>query len=110
MPFGKRIYLKNFTAIKLRENRLNDNHTLRQDAKAFLPAFCLLLKQLHPQELTQFCFIFLFQKKVESNHPSPAEMKHPESSSLFSSTFLHQLTHGNSTTREGLGKNHKIVA
>jgi len=35
MPFGTRIYLNFFTSIKLRENRLNDNHTLRQDAKAF---------------------------------------------------------------------------
>jgi len=50
MPFGTRIYLKICTAIKLRENRLNDNRTLRQDAKDFLPAFCLL----HPREVIQF--------------------------------------------------------
>jgi len=101
MPFGMRIYFKICTAIKLHETWLNDNQTLLQEAKAFLPAFCLLLKQLHPQELTQFYFIFLLQNKVESNHPSPADIKYPESSSLFFSTFPHQLTH-NSTTREGL--------
>jgi hypothetical protein len=39
MPFGTRMYLKICTEIKLRENRLNDNHTLCQEAKAFLPAF-----------------------------------------------------------------------
>jgi hypothetical protein len=108
MPFGTRICLKICTEIKLRENRLNDNHTLRQDAQAFLPTFCLLLKQLHPQELTQLRFIFLLQNKVEYYHPSPADIKHTEFSSLFSSTFLHQLTNNNSTTREGLEKITKL--
>jgi hypothetical protein len=108
MPFGKRIYLNICTAFKLRKIRQNDNHTSRQEAKAFLLAFCLLLKQLHPQELTQFCFIFLLQNKVESNHPFPLDIKHPESSSRFSSTFLHQLKHNNSTTRKGLGKITKL--
>ena len=83
MPFGTRIYLKICIAIKLSENRLNDNHTLSQEARAFLPTFCLLLKQLHPHELIQFYFIFLLQNRCEQNHPSPADIKHPESSSTF---------------------------
>jgi hypothetical protein len=82
------------------------SHTLSQDAITFLPAFCLF----HPPELTQFCFITLLQNKVEWNHPSSADIKYPESSSLFSYTFLYQLTQNNSTVPKGLGKNHKIVA
>jgi len=46
MPSVTRIYLKICTAIKLRENRLNDNHTLHQDAKAFYPCFAYILNNI----------------------------------------------------------------